>query len=316
MPLVSVIIATYNRADYLPATVASVLGQTFRDFELIVVDDGSTDETARVLAPFTDRLRYVYQENAERGAARNHGVRLAAGKYVAFLDSDDLWVPNKLEAEVETLRRRPDLGLVYSDAHYIDARDHRLGAVARRAREGAVLRQIVCDNFVSFGAHLVDRESFRAAGAFSEDRLLSGSEDWEAWCRLAARVRFGHVANVGLLYRVHEAGSVAQPQHMERSMLRAWQTIFQNPQLQPQIIGLERQARASVHLVLASLYYGANDFPGAWRQLRLARSCYPAAVRDRRFLYMNTKLLLGRRLMRALRAWTRPVVPGRIGIER
>ena len=82
MPLISVVVATYNQANYLPATVSSVLAQTFRDFELIVIDDGSTDSTAKVLEPFQGKLRYIYQQNTERGAARNHGLRLTSGKYV------------------------------------------------------------------------------------------------------------------------------------------------------------------------------------------------------------------------------------------
>jgi glycosyltransferase involved in cell wall biosynthesis len=316
MPMVSVIIATYNRARYLPATVASVLGQTFHDFELIVVDDGSTDDTAVVLKPFQGRLRYVYQENAERGAARNRGLRLASGKYVAFLDSDDLWAPNKLEAEVETLRRRPGLGLVYSDACYIDSEGRPCGQVRRRLREGDVIEHIGCDNFIPFGAHLADRERFLAAGAFSEDRLLSGSEDWEAWARLAAEVPFGHVANTGLFYRVHDSGSVAQPQNLERSMLRAWGMIFQNPKLRLRIAHLEPHSRATVHLVLASLYAAAGSPPDAIRHLGQARAHDPRIVFGRRYLGMGLRLMLGQRLLSGLRVVKHRLLQGRAPLLR
>ena len=115
-PLVTVVIPTYNRADYIAETIESVLSQTYRNIEVIVIDDGSTDGTAQVVAPFIPRVSYVQQENAERGASRNHGLRLARGKYVAFLDSDDVWLPTKVADDVAYLEARPDVGLIHTDA--------------------------------------------------------------------------------------------------------------------------------------------------------------------------------------------------------
>lgn len=113
---VSVIIPTYNRAYCVVEAIESVLGQTFQDFELIVVDDGSTDATAEVLAPYVDRIRYIYQKNAGVSAARNTGIRAARGQWIAFLDSDDVWLPEKLEIQVEGVHAHPT-----AVAHMVDA---------------------------------------------------------------------------------------------------------------------------------------------------------------------------------------------------
>jgi glycosyltransferase involved in cell wall biosynthesis len=313
MPFVSVVVATYNRADYVPAAVESVLRQTFRDFELIVIDDGSTDHTARALERFDRQIRYQYQANSERAAARNHGLRLATGKYIAFLDSDDLWLPNKLEAELRRFRADPHLGLVYSDAQYIDAQGRQLGAMIQSVREGWVLPHILCDNFVPSGAHLLDREQFARAGAFTEDRRLSGSEDWEAWVRLAARVPFGHVRNRGFLYRLHDAGTVAHPQAMERAMLHAARLMFTNPDLAEEIVHLRARCHSYIHQVLASLYCSAGACNEARGHLRRALDGYPQAMLSRRYLGVTFRLLAGKRAMRHLRHVKRHALSGHPG---
>ncbi len=107
-PLVTVVIPAYNREKFLPETIESVRTQTFQDWELIIVDDGSTDDTATIVSQLskTDhRIRYIWQQNSERAVARNRGIKESRGAYIAFLDSDDLWLPNKLEKQVNTIMR-------------------------------------------------------------------------------------------------------------------------------------------------------------------------------------------------------------------
>jgi glycosyltransferase involved in cell wall biosynthesis len=121
-PQVTVIIPTFNRARYLTEAIQSVLGQTFPDYELIVVDDGSTDGTAAVLEGFGDsRLRVLRQENHGISAAMNAGLRAAQGEYIARLDSDDVWFPNLLAYETRVLDSRPDIGVVYARAQAMSA---------------------------------------------------------------------------------------------------------------------------------------------------------------------------------------------------
>ncbi|NJR15065.1 MAG: glycosyltransferase [Calothrix sp. CSU_2_0] len=107
-PKISVIIPTYNRSHLIKDAIESVLNQTYQDFELIIIDDGSTDNTKEVLAEYGERLQYIYQENQGRSAARNHGLNLAKGEYIAFLDSDDVWFPDKLARQVPILKSAPD----------------------------------------------------------------------------------------------------------------------------------------------------------------------------------------------------------------
>jgi glycosyltransferase involved in cell wall biosynthesis len=120
VPRVTAAITTYNRAGYVAGAVASVLGQTYRDYEILVIDDGSTDDTAEALRPFEGRIRFHEQENQGRAAARNSALRLATGEYIAFLDSDDLWLPDKLTREVRALDARPSVGMVHGHVEMID----------------------------------------------------------------------------------------------------------------------------------------------------------------------------------------------------
>ena len=115
LPVVSVIISVYNSETFIGTTLASVWNQTFQSYEIIVVDDGSTDDTAGVLAPFQERIQYVYQHNQGVSAARNAGAKKARGKYLAFLDHDDLWGAQKLEKQVEAYERHPDAGFVFTE---------------------------------------------------------------------------------------------------------------------------------------------------------------------------------------------------------
>ena len=109
MAKVSVIIPTYNRAEYVTHAIDSVLAQTYTDYEIIVVDDGSADNTKDVLLPYMDRIRYIYQENAGLSAARNTGIKAAKGDWIAFLDSDDEWLPGKLAVQMRAVERHPQL---------------------------------------------------------------------------------------------------------------------------------------------------------------------------------------------------------------
>ena len=116
MPTVSVIIPTYNRSNFILETLESVFAQTYSDYEIIVINDGSTDDTEDILKPLisSGSIRYLFQANQGESAARNHGIRLAHGRYIAFLDSDDLILPKKLEKQVEFLENNPEIGFVHS----------------------------------------------------------------------------------------------------------------------------------------------------------------------------------------------------------
>ncbi len=217
--LVTVVIATYKRAAYLGEAIESVLNQHYRHLELIVVDDGSVDDTPAAAGRYAGTIQYVWQPNSERGAARNQGLRLARGEFIAFLDSDDLWTPDKLDWDLDLFRRRGECGVVYSDTLIVDAAKRPRRRIHRRGHEGRVTEFLLHQNFVSMGAHLVRTHVMRDAGGFHEERDLA--EDWEAWVRLSTRTSFGYVPRPTTLRRVHTGNSVSDAAVVERATHRA-----------------------------------------------------------------------------------------------
>ncbi len=195
MPRVSVIIPTHNRAEVIGEAVESVLAQTYRDLEIIVVDDGSTDRTRDALAGYLashgERVRYVWQENAGAPAARNTGMRAATGDYIAFLDSDDIYLPRRLEVGVGALEADARLGASYLDQRTVDvngavllgSRIERFGGPA----SGWILPALFRGDLVQTNTITIRREALAAVGGFDE-RLWSG-QDTDLWWRLAKQWR-------------------------------------------------------------------------------------------------------------------------------
>lgn len=189
--LVSVIIPTYNRADYLAEAIRSVQAQTHPDVEIIVADDGSTDNTAEVVARFGEDVTYLpLPHRGQPAATRNEGLRAAKGEFVAFLDSDDLFLPGKLALQLAACEAHPETGLVYSDGHYFhhdpqQPTGHLLDGFPTPS--GDVFAELLRGNFlVSPGQVLIRQECFDAVGVFDEDPALWVSEDYDLWLRIAA----------------------------------------------------------------------------------------------------------------------------------
>src|SRR5579862_475861 len=190
---VDVIIPAYNAQEFILQAIHSVKSQSY-PARIIVVDDGSTDETARLV---NDRfatdpaVRYIYKDNGGLSSARNRGFAESSAEFVAFLDADDLWVPNKLADQLEVFRRTgdPKLGVVYCDFENIDSTGFRLLDKARfqldRSVRGEVFTQLLCGNYVagSGSAVLIKRACFQSAGVFDEE--FPTCEDWDMWLRLA-----------------------------------------------------------------------------------------------------------------------------------
>jgi glycosyltransferase involved in cell wall biosynthesis len=193
---VSVVIPTYNHSAFIGRCIDSVLGQTVAAEEIIVVDDGSTDDTPRVLAEFGDRIRYVRQSNAGCGVARNTGISIARGEWIALLDSDDVWHPRKLELQLRLARANPEIGVVYGAMRLgLDPAVARVSA-SRQVARPELLDALLFSNCITGSAScvLVRRRCFDDVGSF--DRELRWAEDWDMWIRLAAKYEFGYVPEV------------------------------------------------------------------------------------------------------------------------
>ena len=208
-PLVSVILVVRDRADCIGRAIESVLAQDYRNLELIVVDDGSTDGTARAIAAYGDSIRLIRQKHAGPYAARNRALVQARGDLIAFMDSDDFWLPGKLRAQVP-LMRRSEVGLVFGDTiHVSEPREGtpRTGRTSFRTsppRRGRVAEALVWRNFVPTCTVLVRRTCLEEIGGFDESSPISA--DYPAWFRIALRHELDHVDEPVALYTVHKAG--------------------------------------------------------------------------------------------------------------
>lgn len=203
-PLVSVIIPTYNRAGFVTDAVESALAQTAQNLEVIVVDDGSTDGTREALARYDGRIRAVYQEHANGNTARNRGVTLARGRYVAFLDSDDLWLPEKLEAQLAYLAAHPRIAMVFTDVVWLERDGTQRPSRFRRyrPRDGAVLEETICHPCVVPQTMLLKREVFDMVRF---DEALPCGQGFDFIIRLAMRFEIGLVDRPLTVIRRHAA---------------------------------------------------------------------------------------------------------------
>lgn len=202
---VSVVIPVYNNAAYVGAAVDSVLTQTCAPAEVIVVDDGSIDGTAAVLDSYRGRIKYVYQTNRGEPAARNRGIREATGEYIAFLDGDDLWLPNKLELQLQYFTSHPHCSLVYTDMSTFDENGVIDGSVKSRFRmdfpSGHIFKSLFMRSLFGSGSVVFRKECLELVGYFDEG-LLVGS-DYEMWLRIARHFDLGAVDKPLLMYRHH-----------------------------------------------------------------------------------------------------------------
>ncbi|TMQ64248.1 MAG: glycosyltransferase family 2 protein [Candidatus Eisenbacteria bacterium] len=200
-PLVSVVIASYNMARYLPDAIHSALAQSYSPVEIHVVDDGSTDETERVMETFAGNPQIFYhrQKNGGQSRAKNRGIRESRGPFVAFLDADDMWSPDKLELQIPLFQDAPRVGVVYTDFQCIDAAGTYLPTTRPVYHSGAISGKLLIKNFVTGMTSVVRRECFDAVGAFDED--LPMSVDYDLWLRISTKYEFRVLDRVTYYYR-------------------------------------------------------------------------------------------------------------------
>lgn len=208
VPEISVIIPTHNGARFIPHAIRSVMSQDFSDYEIIVVDDGSDDGTASEIRRQFPEVRVFSQSNGGPARARNHGIRVARGRYVAFLDDDDLWEPQKLSKQVRLLQSRNDLSMVFTD--WVPFRDDgTIGRASSRSTlmEGDLVRNIFLYSGVATPTVMVRKAILESVGGFDEE--LHIGEDDNLWMRIALDAGVSHIPEVLVRVRVR-AGSVSR----------------------------------------------------------------------------------------------------------
>lgn len=209
-PTVSVIIPTYNRQAFIGAAVKSILDQSFQDFEIIVIDDGSLDHTKEVIAQFEScRVVYFYQPNLGRSNARNRALEMARGRYVAFLDSDDVYLPGKLKLQVDFLESNPCVGMVYTSAGCIDSEGNLLLDSYDASVSGWIYRDVAffVPVTITLPTVMVRREVFDEVGQF--DEALDRFEDTDMWRRISKCHQIFGLQDRTCLLRTHSGNALA-----------------------------------------------------------------------------------------------------------
>jgi len=281
-PAVSVVIPAYNAARWIPETLDSVLAQTFRDFEVIVVDDGSTDQTPEVLAGYGDRIHCLPKVNGGASSARNMGIRAARGSYIAFVDADDLWLPEKLQLQMELLARHPDLAWVYSDAIVFDGKNgQELCKIsdATKLYDGDILRPLLLRDFIASPTPVIRRDVFDTVGFFDESPDLQLGEDWNMLLRIAAKFQVRFVERPLAKYRIH-TGSRGALMDLQQFFQNKW-TIIENAVVRDRqrLSDLRERALAIMCVGHAGLMLRRGDQLGARGLITRALSLYPYDAR-------------------------------------
>lgn len=279
MPKVSVIIPTYNQAKFLSETIQSVLDQTFQDFEIIVIDDGSTDNTKEIASRFP--VIYCYQENQGPAGARNRGIEMSQGKYVALLDSDDVLLEDALAISVKILDSHPEVSFSYGQAYRIDEHG-RIYGIRKRPfkhsyiRDGAEeIGDLIYGNYIPTSMVMIRQSCFKEAGLFNTS-FRSGSEDFDMWVRLAKKHAVSYIAEPLVKYRVHSGSISATRDFDERvsSNSLVLESVFNDAELGPLLSSQKLKVYFSLYLRMARRAYGN-------REMKTARAFLFKALKNR-----------------------------------
>jgi glycosyltransferase involved in cell wall biosynthesis len=294
-PLVSVVMPAYNVAWCVRRAVDSALAQSLRELEVIVINDGSTDDTLEVLASYDDAIKVIDQANGGMSHARNAGIRAARGKYVAFLDADDWWLPEKLARQVELLDSRPELGFCSTAARVEDPQGELLNLWRCTRARGNMLETIIAENAAVAGgcsAVMVRRELFEQVGLFDES--LRGFEDPDLWMRLAAVCRYACIDEPLAVILRREKSVSRNLGTMREAALRS---MRKNRSLLPARLrgGFWRTAMASVYADYAKGQYRIGRKTAALADVARAFALAPLG-RGRLCLGLLRDMLLGREL--------------------
>lgn len=293
MPTLSVIVPAYNAEKTILETIQSIQAQTFSDFELIVIDDGSTDRTVERLNQIHDpRIKVFSYENGGLPVARNRGIQRATGEFISFIDADDLWKPDKLEAQLKALRDYPEAGVAYSWTAFIDENSNFLYAWEPLYWQGDVYPKLLIRNFISSGSNILVRKQFiQAAGEF--DPQLKSVEDWDYYLRLAALCPFAVVPDYQILYRRSAQSMTSKVDVMEQANLTVIERAFKAAP--PELQFLKNQSLANAYRYLAKqCLLNAGDRQGlsqAKQKLLKAIQLSPKILIDQETLRLVIKLL-------------------------
>ena len=290
-PKVDVIIPTFNGLPYLKETIKSILGQTYQDFDLYVIDDGSTDKTKTYIKSIKDkRVHYHKKKNGGQAQARNVGLRISKSPYVTFVDSDDIWYKDKLKKQVTVLESHSNYGMVYGFHRLIDQNGKVVGKVIY-SKTGNLFHYLLGGNRISGSASMVmvRREVFDKVGFFREDFLIG--EDWEMWLRIAREYKIYCIEEFLAALRVLPEGMQQDYAKMAKGLDYMLPVMLN--EFRPSIRGTAR-LKGACYFDSALYYFMAGDIDKARTNFRKLAVTNPLRIeRNNNYRQMYLRLLLG-----------------------
>ena len=295
MPKISVVIPAYNAMHYLPETLNNLLKQTYDDFEVIIVNDGSSDNIEQWFSQLQDqRIKLISQQNQGAGIARNTGIVNSQGEYIAFLDADDIWESTKLEKQIRILEDNSEVGLVYTWVEYVNDNGESTGRVLKHIAEGNVWEKLIESNLIECGSvAMVRRSCFDDVGIFD---LNVGSfvEDWELWLRIASRFPFKVVKEVLVYYRQHSNSASKNWQAMEKGYKIVIEKAFSSAPNQLKYLQNKSYAYAYFCLAWKPLQSRNRDYKTAIHFRTLAIKYYPRICLSKEFIRLSLAIEIQR----------------------
>ena len=287
--LVSVVITAYNAEKHIGETLRSVCAQTYKPIEIVVADDGSTDGTADIIKTDFPEVRYIYQPNAGQPAARNAGIRHARGEFIAFVDSDDLWFPQKIARQVERLNQSNATWCYCDCIHFFETPDHdlyRYSAIAHPS-SGMILEPLLLGNFIASPTPVIRRNALLDIGLWDEAVIIC--EDWNTWLKLAARFAVEYVDEPLAAYRVHAEGM--SKVWLTPKILESHLSVLSNAlsQLQGSNARIANAARANIYFKVGLSYLKRGEQSAGRRMLFRALLEDPLQLRF--YVYQSISLL-------------------------
>ncbi|MDY6902659.1 MAG: glycosyltransferase [Cyanobacteriota bacterium] len=259
---ISAIIPVFNGEATIRETIDSILNQTFRDIEIIIINDGSTDTTLETIKEISDsRIKIFSYPNAGLSASRNRGISQAQGEYISFIDADDLWTPDKLELQWQALQKNPQAAVAYSWTHYIDESSKFLKSGRRIKVNGDAFSQLLVTNFLENGSNpLIRKTALEKVGGF--DKSLFAAEDIDMWLRLAANYEFVCVEKPQILYRTSTTSMSTNLKRQETASLEVIKRAFSYPKAEK----LQHLKKQSLSHLYQYLTFKAIEAPPKQRQ--------------------------------------------------
>ncbi|MEM6518753.1 MAG: glycosyltransferase [Cyanobacteria bacterium P01_C01_bin.70] len=297
LPTISIVIPAYNAENTIAETISSVLAQTFTDFELIIINDGSIDNTLSIVEQFSDsRIQVFTFENSGPQKSRNRGLEKSDGKFISFIDADDLWTEDKLELQLKTLQKNPEASVVYSWCDVIDEQSNFLRRGGYLIRRGEVFTDLLLINFGENGSNfLASSEAIKAVGGF--DETIVASQDRDILLSLASRYKFEVVPKVQVLYR-KSAASKSWSSSIKRTRVGIEQVINKHTRNKLDLSLYRRQGLSNSykHMIFECL----NNHPSRKKGLYALNLLFLTIINDQNFAFKGAFLKILNRILIAI----------------